>query len=358
MTKKILIVTSELKFSGPNNVILSLLHGCHSLGYTTSLFGLRSKVDNDFVSKASEFTLNIQTKTNKFFMIYDLLMKIIHYKPDIINTHGIRADLYVYFLRFLFPSIEVVSTIHNVPFEDYKNRYPYLIAELMLKFHSLVFKSKSYKKIAVSKNVMASLVKNGSSNVNYVYNGVISSDFTRRSDDIFDLNVKLGLKPETVKVLFCGHFTNIKQPKIVYELSKFYPHIDFIFLGDGPLTDQIDASQVNVHVMGRVRNVSDYMYVSDYLIIPSITEGMPMAFIEGLFSSLIPICSNIEIFKELSSIDGLTIQLFEVGNLESLKDSFDDLLKLDSYNSNNLVAMKNFSSIVMSERYIEVIYNE
>ncbi|WP_105902592.1 glycosyltransferase [Vibrio gangliei] len=353
---KFLIFTSELKFSGPNNVILSLVSGLNKIGIETVVCGLRNREDPLYKEKLLSLGASVECMGKNDNLITFIYKKIKLHNPDVVNSHGIRADVALLLIS-KFVKNKIISTIHNVPYEDYTSRYDGILSKIMLLCHSQVFKSKRICKVAVSNNVKTCLEKNGAHNVLTIYNGVISDGYNNNSFSREELESKLKLSPNRKRFIFCGHLTEIKQPLIIKELSVFFPQYDFIILGDGPLKEDMISDNDNLILKGRVSNVSEYMAVSDFFIMPSLTEGMPMAFIEALFSNLYPICSNIPIFKELNNIPNISMSLFDVGNVDSLKTNI-ELIDFSLKNNNYDIANKYFSDVAMSTQYVKVVTSE
>lgn len=352
---KFLIFTSELKFSGPNNVILSLVSGLNKVGVETVVCGLREIKESSYKEKLISMGASVECIEKNDNIFTFLYRKIKKHNPDVVNSHGIRSDVALLLIS-KFIKIKVISTIHNVPYEDYTSRYSGALSKVMLFCHAQVFKSKDIYKVAVSNNVKNCLKENGANNVLTIYNGVISDGYS----DIGlkrELEKKLDILPNRKRFIFCGHLTDIKQPLIIKDLSVSFPMYDFIVLGDGPLMEGMISDNDNLILRGRVNNVNEYMAISDFFIMPSLTEGMPMAFIEALFSNLHPICSNIPIFEELNSIPDISMSLFDVGNVDSLKEKI-ELLDFSLKNSNYDVANKYFSDVAMSKQYVKVAAGE
>ncbi|WP_171040468.1 glycosyltransferase family 4 protein [Pseudoalteromonas sp. S4389] len=344
-----LIFISELKFSGPNNVVLSLISGLKKMDLDVTVSALRKRQDDDYVARVEALGGKVE-KIGRLEPVTFFVTRMANkYKPMIINSHGIRADLAILITKSFY-NCNLLSTIHNVPYEDYLSRYGALKSKVMLFAHSKVFKCQRIKKVAVSNNVRNKLLSRGAKNIHTVYNGVIfdnNENKLRREN----LLAKLGLEKDRIKFVFCGHLDEIKQPLIVKEVAFHFSEYDFIILGDGPQREEMESGPSNLLVKGRVNNVLDYMYVSDFFIMPSLTEGMPMAFIEALYSNLYPICSDIDIFKELSSLPGISMRLFETGCSQSLKDVISSL-NLDDNITNYLIAQQCFSDICMSQNYV------
>lgn len=351
--KKLLVVTSELKFSGPNNVIKYLVNELvENDKCEVYLASLRKKIDEKYINSLKIKREKIYEQ-NGISSLHHLLYIVYKVKPEIVNTHGIRADLFVFLLSF-FIGFKQVATIHNIPHEDYIMRYGRFFGNLMIFFHSFLFKSSRVKKISVSKHARDTLINIGNAkNVDFIYNGVCCDEYGRNSTN----NVNSLLDVNVVNILFCGHLTEIKNPLSVASVANENPSYKFIMLGDGPLRQKIESLSIsNLEMKGRVANVKDYLSEADVFIMPSLTEGMPMALIEAMLMGLPIVCSDIPIFKELSNIPG--IALFTFSN--QIDGDFSRKINIAlSYkpNNNRGIALEHFSSEVMMHRYMEV-FNE
>lgn len=352
--KKVLVVTSEYKYSGPNNVIKSLCQGMqHQSDVESHVFALRKKQDVRYVDELSTLGVLIH-KCQSRFVFFSLLCLLLKLKPDAVNTHGIRADMYMWIIAF-FIKVKVVTTVHNVPMEDYTHRYGKRIANMMLLFHFRVFKSKRIVKAAVSKNVANRLLEQGARNIQVVYNGVSASDYMPVDQAIKDETcLRLKLAPRRFKIVFCGHLTPLKDPLILARVAEQFPTVDFVFLGNGELHEELSSSPDNVKVLGRVNNVADYLSVADAFAMPSLTEGMPMALIEAFLMDLPAICSDIPIFKELSQIEGVSMYLFQVSSENELKQAITQVVNFEGVIKNREIAQMLFTNDVMAAQYTRI----
>nr|WP_269781351.1 glycosyltransferase family 4 protein [Photobacterium phosphoreum] len=298
----------------------------------------------------SKENVHFQKSNYSLFYLVSLIRRL---RPIVINTHGIRADLLIFILSFFF-SFKQISTIHNLPDQDYILRYGNWIGNLILKIHSVLFRSQRVKKIAVSKYSKDNLINNlCAKNVDYIYNGVDSDKYN-------PLNIVKGhLFPNNnrKKVLFCGHLTDIKDPLTFVKSAYINTNIDYILLGSGPLLNCVkEYNYENVYIMGRVNNVVDYLHQVDLFVMPSKTEGMPMAFIEAMLMNLPIVCSDIPIFKELSSIDNISVSLFKQGDENDLSEKIKTRLDMNNV-SNRDIALKYFTARIMAKRYLD-FFNE
>lgn len=100
-------------------------------------------------------------------------------------------------------------------------------------------------------------------------------------------------------------------------------------IGDGPA--ELMTAREGVHFLGRLTHNEIWcrLVESDFLVLPSSTEGMPFAVLDALAAGIPCICSNIEGVNEVVShkVNGL---LFELEGYAQHKDVIDQWLTADS----------------------------
>ncbi|MEZ8379104.1 glycosyltransferase [Vibrio splendidus] len=340
---KVLVVTTELISTGPNHVIFNLLQEMIADKVNVCVVGLRTSKDSVFVDKIISLGVEVhQLKTN--FPILELNKIIRNLRPNIVNTHGIKPDLYVGILGKINKFIQF-ATIHNVPSEDYIFRYGKIVGNLMVYAHSLVFNSKIIGKICVSKNIEKNLIHRGAKNTFTVYNGV--------DDKVYNIVNRVS---RTVKqVVFCGQLVDLKDPQTIITVAKRFPEVEFAILGDGPLKSSLfNIAPNNVTLYGNVDNVQGYFSKSDILLMPSKTEGMPMVLLEGLFCGLDAITTDITIFKEIANIEGVNIHQYKIKNIDSLEIVLRNVLYNKVEKTDLDMLGKKLSSKAMCKKYIKI----
>ena len=115
---------------------------------------------------------------------------------------------------------------------------------------------------------------------------------------------------EKIIITHVSNFSPIKNVKFIVEiidcLANKRNDLRFLFVGDGPtrLEVQNDIRERNLeqycYFTGRTKNVSNYLNVSDVLVLPSIKEGLPVAVVEAQANGLKCIVSD-SITKEVNN---------------------------------------------------------
>jgi len=347
--KKILIISSEYRRSGPTNVILSYTRRLSGF-FDVSLVSLRLEgpMNSTIHDKFSSIGCNL-----KFFkknILVNSIKELTKFHYAVINTHGIRADILVSIVGFFRP-LNQYATIHNEPHKDYINRYGKFKGHIMFFLHNqFVFKNKNVIKLCVSQNVENVLQSYGASNTKVAYNYIDNIRFKPFESEQKKLNLLTSLTiPENKKiVVFCGHMTEIKDP---LTLARAIIHLDeeqyfFVFLGDGPL--KIDVQNIlkersNYIMPGFVSFPEKYYKCADAFVMSSLTEGMPMALLEAMSANLRVVATDIDIFKEICGLDEFDMELFAVGDDASLSKAIEKSLSTKRICRNRDLSVKYFS---------------
>jgi glycosyltransferase involved in cell wall biosynthesis len=215
-------------------------------------------------------------------------------KNIIVHTHGFKALVATKLIR---KSFKHVHTHHGNTSHTFKVRVYEWLADMAMKrcdqviavsneMQIMLLKTLSpYKKISVVINMLsfknapaireAREQRKKSGKINLIFIGRLSSE--------------KGLLP------FLNNFSNYDQ-KEIFQVT---------ILGDGQeritaeqlVQEKNLSSQVSFH--GFVSNPSDYLKSADLLILPSLTEGLPMTLIESLASGVPVIGNDVGAIKSL-----------------------------------------------------------
>lgn len=185
---------------------------------------------------------------------------------------------------------------------------------------------------------------------------------------LFNCRKKLGLPLNKTIGLFVGRFNPEKQIKEALEVARLTAKVDFLFIGQGPLEEEIKKyaeKYTNIKLIGRVNNqdIPIYHNAADFLLFGSVDEDyFGKVSMEALASGLpIIIAEESYYFKNHRKINkdllpvncGYVVPLNPVRVASVLKKIDTDKEKIKSFRAHcRKFALKNFSS-----RNGSVIYN-
>lgn len=115
-------------------------------------------------------------------------------------------------------------------------------------------------------------------------------------------------------------------------LSKKYPYIKLLVVGDGPLRDQLEditqrlKIESKVSFVGFQKDVYRYLSGMDIFVLPSRTEGLPIAIMEAMVWGLPVVASRVGGIPEIVD-DQVTGILFEPGSLDELRRALAQLIE-------------------------------
>ncbi|MBO0959952.1 glycosyltransferase family 4 protein [Neobacillus sp. MM2021_6] len=363
--RKILYIASTLQRSGPINVLYNIVKYINKDQFNLAILTLSPESED---SRIGEFIkLGIKVEQIKMSRISGVLYGAIkvkafinNYQPDVIHTHGIRADLIS--AKYL-KGFQRCSTSHNYPYYDYPLAYGKLRGYIMSYFQINAFRKIEFP-IACSQTI-TNLTNTHNLELYTIQNGIDNEIYRPvREEERQRLRTELGLPLEKKIFISSGNLIQRKDPITVIKgflASKIMSDSILIFIGDGPLRsacEELIKEYPNIIMIGHVENVSDFLKVADYMISASHAEGLPMAVLEALASGL-PVClSDIEPHKELLSFNSKAGVIFSEGSSTDLAEKIDDLVKM----SNNEILSKNALSIinnhlsakVMAKKYEDV----
>lgn len=127
-----------------------------------------------------------------------------------------------------------------------------------------------------------------------LFNGVDGAIFHAGSgDDRVATRHRHGLPTARTLAVFVGRFVEKKGMRILREVARRLPQVDFAFVGAGPI-DPRRWELANVHVLGvqPPAIVADLYRAADLLVLPSVGEGYPLVIQEAMACGLPVVCGE------------------------------------------------------------------
>jgi len=343
---KILVCTPEyppLYSSGIGNVVYSLKRELELLN-----------IDFDICSTiGSDIELCVGPISKKFVNFRSIYVSYYWYlaknyvssnsgKYDLIWVH----DPMPFFLNKIPKDTPLLITFHTIlsNYLEY-SRYPRPILKYIKKLerNALENCTENTAIVAVSKKVADEILQLGANrrNVCVIPNGISTDEF-KPSQDKMAFRKMLGLPEKDIILLSLGKIKEQKQPlkliKIFSELEKRINNIHLIVIGKGHLLEKMKSYSnaigiKNVTYLGYVSSTKEFYAASDYFIMTSSYEGLPLTVLEAMSSGLPCIVSNIPNLKFVEeSGSGITI------NPDDTHSCADKMIELFKSNDVDLIA--------------------
>ena len=206
-------------------------------------------------------------------------------KVDIIHTHDFKSDFYG-FMATVFLPIRRIATAHGSTRDSrIKRIYLFLAEKIFYRyFDKILAVSDDLKKFLIGRKVpypKIEMIRNG-------------FDFHVLANDTTPDNLELDFDPSDYRVfgivgrLFPdkGHDFFLEAFKSVKEI---HINIKALIIGDGPAREFI-VNKIkklgldnDVYMLGFRNDIKKYYQVLDYLVMPSVREGLPYTLLEAMY---------------------------------------------------------------------------
>ncbi|GHT86261.1 glycosyl transferase [Spirochaetia bacterium] len=365
--KKILYIVSTLINTSPTNQLFYIIKYLDRNKFDPYIITLSPESAN---SKWHDFeNLGVYLYTLKFSRLKGLvaikknLQNIVdRIKPDIIHTQGFRADFYSAKLK---TSISRINTIHNIPQVDYTMSYGGLIGYIMIFFHR-----RAIKKLQCTIGVSSAVTNNLKQNFRVIdpktiCNGVDTAIFFPLPiEEKKKLKKKLGFSDDGLICIFSGHLTKLKDP--VFLINNWIEYFGnknnniLILLGDGKLSkecEQVADGYNNIHIIGHVNNVLDYLRIADYFVSVSKSEGMPISVLEAMACGLPFLLSDIAAHKEIYAMNTNAGFCYSLGDRRDFAVNLERMMGCDKdrlFNAALEIIKNRLNAKAMSKEYQKV----
>lgn len=364
--KKILQLRSSFGFFGAENVIVELVTELIHTEYIPVIGALKSQKDPhlelvDFADKNNIESVVFNCK-HRFDLktILSIRNFIKKNKINIIQTHGYKSNFYA-FCASLFTNIPLIATCH-----------PWIQTNRLIKFYAMIDKlllMKFDKIITISEEMKQEILNTGidENKLHIIDNGINVERFKKKynrkkicAQFSIPINSKVigtisRLTPEK------GHHVFIETAK---KIIKAYPLTLFVIAGNGILENELKQKVKELKISDRliftglVDDIPKLLSLFEIFVLPSLTEGFPMALLEAMAAKIPVIASKVGAIPKLI-IHNKTGLLVEPQNISSLKKAIIDLLnnkdnaKRFARNGYKIVRKK-YSSKIMARKYMDI----
>jgi glycosyltransferase involved in cell wall biosynthesis len=228
-----------------------------------------------------------------FSKIYKALQQI---SPDVVHTH-LHSGYYCFFaykkLKYPFKKIH---TLHNLAKRDAP-----LHGRKMFKYF---FRKNIIQPVSISEEVYKSAVDEYGSYIKTLINN--GCDPVKPSVALNETSEKINRykKNSDTKILLnVARISRQKNQQLLLDCMRKLEEQDSnavaLILGDYVPDDKkiyddlVTNKPSNVHFLGKVTNVGDYLLNVDAFVLTSLFEGLPISLLEALSAGAIPVCTPV-----------------------------------------------------------------
>ena len=305
---RIAYILSSLANSGPIVVALDLVREMLKNQQDVEVFYFDNKKELEFPCPTHQISIRNRFPFHKF---------------DIIHCHGLRPDLYIMLHKPIFCKTPICSTIHSYMFEDHAYKYGKWQSKITGRL-VLASTFRDDKIILLSRHMQHYYEKYlPTHKLTHAYNTTTCDKSLPLTNS--ERDELLAFKNNDV--LLCS-VSGLNQRKGLHQIIQalpLLPNFRYCIVGDGNKREYLKNLATEFGVADRVLFVGAkpagyrYLQYADIFVMPSYSEGFPLAMLEAAAMRKVVACSDIPVFREIFSKD--EIAMFQLDNPESLKDT-------------------------------------
>ncbi|NEM97266.1 glycosyltransferase [Pontibacter burrus] len=287
------------------------------------------------ISKRNELNQKgIQIKTlfpgpKKISLLFAPLMLFVFLvkdKPLVVHSHTDLPDFVLGLTLRLFGILRlkkprIIRTIHNTKLWHTHNTIGKLTEAAFLNDHVIgvsLGALNAYKELRRNYRLLES------SRLGIIYNGC---------DIPSNASLNFNFRRDKINIAFCGRFEYQKGVDILIKCidslkSNYSNKIDFYFIGDGSLRDDLFSlknRQHNIFIHPPIENINNYLWAFDYVVMPSRFEGLGLISVEASYANVPVIATNVPGLNETLPHDWPL--LYEPNDLSSLILLFERIVR-------------------------------
>jgi glycosyltransferase involved in cell wall biosynthesis len=240
--------------------------------------------------------------TKIFKKVYNFLQEL---KPNVVHTH-LHSGYYATLAYMIMNDSDIrkIHTFHSLVTKD----APWH-GRLIYKYF---FQRGIIHPVSISEEVFKGAVEEyGDCIKTLIHNGSVPVQPSPNFQSVTDTISRLKKNKDTKVLVNVGRIYKVKNQQLIIDTMKILEAegenaialiIGGVLAKDNPAYLQEDEELYNqliqnkpknVHFMGKVNNVSDYLLNADAFLLPSLYEGLPISLLEAMSAGAVPVCTPV-----------------------------------------------------------------
>lgn len=302
MPKRVIHLRGSDAMLGAERVVLELSRRTKEFGYESVIVALQSELSPEpeliRQARATGLPAEILLCQGRFDpTVFARLRELLQLQQaDLLHCHGYKENFYGLLARHQLPC---VTTNHLWKRNSRAlHFYCWLDAKLSRHFDHVV---------AVSEPIQQELLAAGvpAAKVSHIANGIDTAPFQQpfSAAERTAVRASLGISPERLVVGMIGRLGvekgHIYALEAIAALRTRFPQLLLAVVGDGPQLPELQTEILRQNLgqqvvfCGRRSDIADVVRAFDIFLLPSLTEGLPMALLEAMAAGLPPVASDV-----------------------------------------------------------------
>lgn len=366
------LFTTSIEFGGLDEVVINLIDNLdpayfsiipilsvHENGNNTVLRHLKKSPLESYRITTNKLGITYLNPVRNLWQAYSIFRNC---RLDLLHTHGYRADILGYVVAKSL-GLPILSTCHGFIENDIKLKAYNRMDKFFLKYFDRV--------IAVSKDIGDSLKVAGvkKSRLRIIPNGISRTydPENYRECRLLKRNL-LRLENHDFVLGYVGRLSREKGLnyliKAISSLLDDRIPVKLVILGDGSQRQELEllskqsGTDTSIFFLGFRKDVQSWLPIMDVFVLPSLTEGTPLALLEAMSFGIPVVASSVGGIPDMVE-SGLNGILVKPGSAGEIKDAIYNLYHAPDYkNKIGKSARKGVESRYNLQDWIRSMENE
>jgi glycosyltransferase involved in cell wall biosynthesis len=295
MSNRLLLIVTGLNRGGAEMQVFHLASGLCARGWEVKVVSLLSggaMTDQFREAGIQVHELAVQRGIPDPRAILGLRKIIQDFRPDVVHSHMVHANLLARVTRLIFSMPALISTAHNMTEGRRWTEIAYRVTDSIGDLTTIICKAAAERYVKVGSVPLERL--------KVVVNGLPVEQFRPDPTSRAAMRRQLGIEGEFVW-LAVGRF---EPPKDYANLINAFAQVRsdrsvLLIAGDGPLRPDMEklASELNISLgvrfLGVRKDIPALMSAADGYVMSSAWEGLPMVLLEAAASGLPIVATNV-----------------------------------------------------------------
>lgn len=358
---KILLIITSLGIGGAQRQVCDLADEFIKAGHQVLLIAMsKDIIVRPQSNKVEIVAFNMAKTLHGFISAYWKARNLIKcFKPDVIHSHMVHANLFARYLRLSVNIPKLICTAHSSNEGGWGRMLAYRLTDSLCDFST-----------NVSQEAMDISVKRGavpSQRIAAMYNGIDAKRFSFNLTSRSRMRAELGVGENTPLLLAVGRLSVAKDyPNLLSAFSVLATNlkdVQLAIIGSGEEQDRLTAMvaaqglKERIHFLGLRRDVSDWMSAADVYVMSSAWEGMPLVLLEAMACKRVVVATDCGGVKEVLGDAGI---LVPAKNSEALATAINQALSLDPMTAKKIgtqareYVIRNYSLDAVAAKWIDL----
>ena len=249
---------------------------------------------NAFVDAARQMDIPVEIVPEEgrfdFGVVKRLAQLFNRYRPDVVQTHGVKSHLLVWLVRR--KAFRWIGFHHGYTTEDLKMRAYGQFDRLSLRrCHRIITVCSPFARMLEKRGVKSALIS-------VVPNSIRAALYAKDSQTAGSARRQFGIAVGEPVILTVGRLSPEKGHRFLIEAislllqSSSIPGLKVLLAGDGPLEaelrKQIESLKLShvIQLVGHQRDIKPLFMIADLFVLPSLSEGSPNVLLESMAARL------------------------------------------------------------------------